>query len=1610
MKPARPKLSLFLLLWLTFFPTIANAALRVVIAPVRGNAKYPLIMNGLRQVLMTDLSRSGQISVVTENIPEKQLYTATIESGATAIPADAVISLNFVQRVSDFTVSVRVNQLPSGYSMGAREFQGTYGEIKSLQDRLFNSSIDLLRANVPANIRGEVAKTHSKVLSAVQSMGEAEIALKDKKYLEAIDSFSRARASDKTFKAPTYQLENLAPRLVDKINRPELLGRAYSRMGKSRRSLDQYDQALKRDPKNTYALVGKGDLMLQMNRPAKALVLFRAANAVDPKDAMAAVGQARAYQALGRKTQALAAYERARDLGATNPEIYETLGSMYWAKRRTRASARAYQTAGELSERAVNFRAAQRNYKRANQIAPSVASLERGAEAYLASDQAAIAITLLTKALVLEPNNDNVLARLGYAYYRNGQPDVAIRKLKKSYDLNSRNYDANFYLGVVYSKREKARKTAIRFFENAARIRPDSKDPAYYLANLYVLDSRPTAAIGILEKLAQVHSRDPQIHKELGDAYFASENYPGAETSYSRAVNLSPDYKEAHEGLARLYIERGDQEKAFLAIDRVYAIDATNNIFVNGGGILLEKLTKKTLIEFVLRFPKMASALSGEVPINQVGVVPLTTRKDTLGRIKELLSPYRVNLRRIRLDLEIALYAQYRVITGRRMGDLASAQLPREDFESDSYVEAVVGPLTLDGLFGFEILDYKTTKTSDQVKLNIFLYSLADRGLHGISQTAALPEISYAKGEILTWNYQAFVIYALIFLLIFGPYTYFSVYRSRVRGWGNVRVVINYDPKLESFLTLKLSTRQEKVKDTTKLFVRDKDKSKKKKYRELLKQKGAWVRQMVGKVTQFERVPAKTYYCYLYGTIEDAVARSTVGNYYMVQQFKVQKNQTREVIFQLEKEEAFVTVFIRKGDDDIAGAEIYVAGDPDVKYSRGEQGAFVYLGKGKHKVTVKHEGKSFGHEIDVYDLNDKVVNIDILSVEEIEETATEGGNLKEVAADFEQQGRMEDAARLYEKAGANEEAGNARAQHMIEEGNLEGAAQEFVRARDFIKAAELYTQTGDTKKTNTMYGLYYFNEGNFDTATKYLTEAEAYGTLAKVYAKLGDEKNALLSTARDYLSKGQKIEAAQAFMKAGSNADAAELYSDLKDYQKAAVLYAKDGNYEVAAELFAQAGDSRRAATAFEKAGQVEAAIPLYQELGETKKVLELFVRAERFLEAAALYQKEGSIDDSIALCQKVTSLHSDYPHTQLLLGQMFAEKGMNDLAIKTFNEAMVNRPNSLDTDALYNYGAVLERCEDYVKALEIFEILLKKDFHHKDVSLRVTELKEKAETQKAKATVELSGETISGAPAKKDERYEVLEEIGRGAMGIVYKARDKMLERVVAFKTLPQTLKNDPEALDSLVKEAQTAAKLNHPNIVTVFDVGEEGGNYFIAMEYVEGKTLAQILQQVKKVNLANFLHIAKPLCEVIGYAHEQRVIHRDVKPSNILLLPSRTVKLMDFGLAKVLQDMAIDKTMLRGTPLYMSPEQVLGKDIDHRTDIYSLGILFYEMLAGTPPFVTGDIMYAHLHTAPPPLTEEMTDAPSPIRDTIMKALSKDKTERPENAQEFLTGLLKNA
>ena len=261
------------------------------------------------------------------------------------------------------------------------------------------------------------------------------------------------------------------------------------------------------------------------------------------------------------------------------------------------------------------------------------------------------------------------------------------------------------------------------------------------------------------------------------------------------------------------------------------------------------------------------------------------------------------------------------------------------------------------------------------------------------------------------------------------------------------------------------------------------------------------------------------------------------------------------------------------------------------------------------------------------------------------------------------------------------------------------------------------------------------------------------------------------------------------------------------------------------------------------------------------------------------------------------------------------------------------------------------------------YEKILAVGYKYKDVDQRLAASKTKAQAAakaKAAAQAPLPGTSATARPT----RYKVISELGRGGMGIVYKAHDTVLDRAVALKVLPEQLRENAQALQNFLREAKSAAKLNHPNIVTVFDAGEQDGRYYIAMEYVDGTTLKDVIKKKGPIAPGGVLNVLLQMCEALGFAHEQKVVHRDVKTANTMWTRDRKAKIMDFGLAKVVEEVRNHTTIVSGTPYYMSPEQTLGKNVDHRTDIYSLGVSVFEMATGTLPFREGNLPYHHVHT----------------------------------------------
>ena len=257
--------------------------------------------------------------------------------------------------------------------------------------------------------------------------------------------------------------------------------------------------------------------------------------------------------------------------------------------------------------------------------------------------------------------------------------------------------------------------------------------------------------------------------------------------------------------------------------------------------------------------------------------------------------------------------------------------------------------------------------------------------------------------------------------------------------------------------------------------------------------------------------------------------------------------------------------------------------------------------------------------------------------------------------------------------------------------------------------------------------------------------------------------------------------------------------------------------------------------------------------------------------------------------------------------------------------------------------------------------------------------------------------------------RYRIAEKLGEGGMGVVYKARDTTLERTVALKFLAAHLLNDDEARQRFLREAKAAAALDHPNICTVYEVGEAEGKTFLAMAFLKGETLEDRIAK-GPLPLKDALDIARQVAEGLNAAHAEGVVHRDVKPANILVSPDGRATIMDFGLARLTEASKLtrqDQTV--GTAAYMSPEQLQGGEVDHRTDVWALGCTLYEMVAGVRLFkgqYDQALAYEILNEEPEPLTGVRSGVPMELELLVAKCLAKDPDDRYAHADEIARDL----
>jgi serine/threonine-protein kinase len=269
---------------------------------------------------------------------------------------------------------------------------------------------------------------------------------------------------------------------------------------------------------------------------------------------------------------------------------------------------------------------------------------------------------------------------------------------------------------------------------------------------------------------------------------------------------------------------------------------------------------------------------------------------------------------------------------------------------------------------------------------------------------------------------------------------------------------------------------------------------------------------------------------------------------------------------------------------------------------------------------------------------------------------------------------------------------------------------------------------------------------------------------------------------------------------------------------------------------------------------------------------------------------------------------------------------------------------------------------------------------------------------------------TFMNVTSALESRYQILKELGRGGMGIVYQAYDKQLKEQVAIKILSPLLSHDSDALERMKREVSAARRVTHPNVIRIHDISELNGLHFVSMEYFEGTNLKDYIRKNGALSLMEAYNIAAQICEALETAHRQGVVHRDLKSQNVIVNPLKQVKIIDFGLARSLHLEGMTASgLIMGTPEYMAPEQVSGKKVDERADIYSLGVILYELMTGRVPF-TGDSAIAvgfKQLKEDPPMPREVNPAILPeMEAVILKALAKDPLSRYQSVSEFRLGL----
>lgn len=542
---------------------------------------------------------------------------------------------------------------------------------------------------------------------------------------------------------------------------------------------------------------------------------------------------------------------------------------------------------------------------------------------------------------------------------------------------------------------------------------------------------------------------------------------------------------------------------------------------------------------------------------------------------------------------------------------------------------------------------------------------------------------------------------------------------------------------------------------------------------------------------------------------------------------------------------------------------------------------------------------------------------------------------------------------------------------------------------------------------------------------QFVTEGR-YEEAAQLQLKQGHKQEALNLLERGkvyseatYLAEelGFLERAAQHAEKAGDFKRAAKLYAQMGEHEKACQLYAREGLFAHAAEALEQTpgADIQRLAQLWE-----QALLQMFHQLGGVHQLNPHQLQEAKTIasKSALFYEKVGNLTRA-AQMYDIAQQHDKAQHLRIqiqanpvaatLMGAPSSPIDLGPHAMSVMQNTTPHPAYRLPTGASVTppfAGGYTGFSQDALTAVSqmvhsaVQQAVQSHPKQATQVVLQDHQVKDLLKDKNVQVNVVHIPDATTGHSTtlqRETDRYKIGEKLGEGGMAVVYEAVDRVLERRVALKFLPEGVTQAAQILTYFQREAKAAAALNHPNIITIYDYGLMGGRPFICMELLQGATLEKLLQRTagQGLPLLSIFEIAEGLLQALDFAHSHQFVHRDIKPANVMYTEQRVIKLMDFGIAR--QGDASQQTIIAGTPLYMAPEQMLGRGVDHRTDLFAVGVTFYELLTCLPPYE------GMARNGPPPPPSHIRPMPEKLERAILWCLQLDPMKRPQSAYDLL-------